>query len=73
VVLAYLHDRGLAAPLIANLADDGVRHFADIAAWTAHHDQLGIHGLGGSLGPARIATEGALWGSIATHGSCARR
>jgi hypothetical protein len=68
VALAYLRERGLAGPLIASLADDAVRHFADSAAWTAHLDRLGIQGLEGSLGPARIATEGALWGSIAAHG-----
>ncbi len=68
VALAYLRERGLADPLIASLADDAVRHFADSAAWTAHLDRLGIHGLEGSLSPARIATEGALWGSIAAHG-----
>ena len=66
--LAYMRDRGLAGPLIARLADDAVRHFADSAAWTAHLDRLAIHGLEGSLGPARVASEGALWGSIAAHG-----
>jgi len=66
--LAYMRGRGLAGPLIARLAGDLVRHCADSAAWTAHLDRLGIHGLEGSLGPARIATEGALWGSIAAHG-----
>lgn len=68
VALAYLRERGLAAPLIASLADDAVRYFADGTAWTAQLDRLGIHGMEGSLGPARIATEGALWGSIAAHG-----
>jgi hypothetical protein len=68
VALAYLRERGLAGPLIASLADDAVRHFADSAAWTAHLERLGIHGLEGSLSPARIAAEGALWGSIAAHG-----
>jgi len=68
VALAYLRERGLAGPLIGRLAEDAVRHFADSAAWTTHLDRLGIHGLEGSLGPARIATEGALWGSIAAHG-----
>ncbi|MCY7370565.1 MAG: transposase [Polaromonas sp.] len=66
--LAYMRGRGLAGPLIARLADDARGHFANSAAWTAHLDRLGIHGLEGSLGPARIATEGALWGSIAAHG-----
>jgi hypothetical protein len=68
VALAYLRERGLAAPLIAGLANDAVRHFANSAAWTAHLDRFGIHGLEASLGPARIATEGAPWGSIAAHG-----
>ena len=68
VALDYLRERGLAGPLIASLADDAVRHFADGVAWTAQLDRLGIHGMEGSLGPARIATEGALWGSIAAHG-----
>ena len=49
VALAYLRERGLAGPLIAGLADDVVRHFADSAAWTAHLDRLGIHGLEGSI------------------------
>jgi transposase IS66 family protein len=66
--LTYMHDRGLTGPLIARLANDAVRHVVDAAAWTAHLDRLGIHGLEGSLGPARVATEGALWGSIAAHG-----
>jgi hypothetical protein len=48
--------------------NDAVRHVVDATAWTAHLDRLGIHGLEGSLGPARIATEGALWGSIAAQG-----
>jgi hypothetical protein len=29
----YLRSRGLAAPLIARLADAGETHFADQAAW----------------------------------------
>jgi hypothetical protein len=45
-----------------------VRHFASPAACAAHLEQLGINGLQGSLAPARVATEGALWGSIAAHG-----
>lgn len=66
--LAYMHDRGLAGPLMTRLADSPVRHFASPAAWAAHLERLGIHGLEGSLASARVATEGALWGSIAAHG-----
>lgn len=39
---AYLRGRGLAAPLIARLAEAGETHFADQAAWQAHLDRLGI-------------------------------
>jgi hypothetical protein len=66
--LVYLRERGLAGPLIARLAEDAQHHLADEAAWMAHLDRLGIQGLEGSMAPARIATEGALWGSIAAHG-----
>lgn len=66
--LDYMRDRGLAGPQIARLTDSAVRHFASPADWAAHLEQLGIHGLQGSLAPARVATEGALWGSIAAHG-----
>ena len=66
--LAYLRNRGLAGPLIARLAGDAVLHLTDGAAWAAHLDRLEIQGMEGSLGPARVATEGALWGSIAAHG-----
>lgn len=50
------------------LADSAVRLFASPAAWAAHLERLGIAGFDGSLAPARVATEGALWGSIAAHG-----
>jgi hypothetical protein len=66
--LEYMRRRALAGPLITRLATAATRSFADHAAWTAHLEQLGIAGMAGSLGPARIATEGALWGSIAGHG-----
>jgi hypothetical protein len=66
--LDYMRGRALAGPLIARLADSAVRHFASATDWSAHLDRLGIHGLEGSLAPARVATEGALWGSIAAHG-----
>jgi len=57
----------ITAALPAGMTDSAVRHFASAAAWTAHLEQLAIHGLQGSLAPARVATEGALWGSIAAH------
>jgi hypothetical protein len=66
--LDCMRGRALAGPLIARLADSAVRHFASAAAWAAHLERLGIAGFDGSLAPARVATEGALWGSIAAHG-----
>jgi hypothetical protein len=66
--LAYMRDRALAGPAIERLATHPERHFPDQAAWTAHLERLGIRGMEGSLGPARVATEGALWGAIRAHG-----
>ncbi|MFC7539076.1 transposase [Siccirubricoccus deserti] len=65
--LAYMRERALAGPVIARLAGDPQRVFPDQAAWVAHLERLGIRGMDGSLGPARLATEGALWGAIKAH------
>ncbi len=70
--LAYMRDRALAGPLVARLAEQTERHFADAAAWRAHLTQVGITSRISRAGvelqaiqdPARIATEGALWGSV---------
>jgi hypothetical protein len=66
--LAYMRQRALAGPVIANLAEHPERHFADEAAWLRHLDQIGITGLTVTPDPVRIATEGAVWGSISAHG-----
>jgi hypothetical protein len=68
----YLRSRGLAAPLIARLAEAGETGFVDQAAWQAHLDRLGIvsppqTGLAVIQDPVQIATEGAQWGSIHAH------
>lgn len=73
VAFAYLHSRGLAAPLIARLAAAGETRFADQAAWQAHLGRLGIaapaqSGLAVIQDPVLIATEAAQWGSIHAHG-----
>ena len=70
--LAYMHSRGLAGPVIARLAAPDA-HFADHKAWQAHLNQLGITSraepdLAMIQDPVRIATEGALWGSVKAHG-----
>jgi hypothetical protein len=66
--LAYMRQRALAGPVIANLAEHPERHFADEVAWLRHLDRLGITALTVTPDPVRIATEGALWGSIKAHG-----
>jgi len=66
--LAYMRRRNLAGPPIARLKACRTKRFADDAAWTAHLDRLGLSGLAVTRDPVRIATEGALWGSIVDHG-----
>jgi hypothetical protein len=71
--LAYMGGRGLAGPVIARLAASSNTHFVDPKAWRTHLDQLGITsrvepGLAVIQDPVRIATEGALWGSVKAHG-----
>jgi hypothetical protein len=66
--LAYMRERALAGPVIARLEGHPQRVFPNQAAWAAHLERLGIRGMQGSLGPARLATEGALWGAIKAHG-----
>jgi Transposase IS66 family len=66
--LAYMRQRDLAGPVIASLAEHPERHFADEAAWLCHLERLGITALTVTPDPIRIATEGAVWGSIKAHG-----
>jgi hypothetical protein len=66
--LAYMRDRSLAGSVIRLLAEHNDKQFADRAAWQAHLQRLGITTLAALPDPGRIATEGALWGSIQAHG-----
>ncbi len=66
--LASMRQRALAGSVIASLAEHPERQFPDKAAWLRHLDQLGITGLTVTPDPVRIATEGAVWGSIKAHG-----
>lgn len=66
--LAYMRRRNLAGPLIAQLGRHETTWFADEAAWQRHLDDLGISALAVSPNPVQIATEGALWGSVAAQG-----
>ncbi len=66
--LAYMRGRALAGPVIEMLAAHPVKVFADEAAWKAHLAVLGLDRLAVTPDPVRIATEGALWGTIQAHG-----
>ena len=62
--LAYMRAQHMPAPLLARLAADGERSFADAQAWNAHLRRLDIS----DPNPARVATEGALLGAVKGHG-----
>jgi Transposase IS66 family len=66
--LAYMRQRALAGPLLASLAEHPERRFDDEVAWMRHLERLGITALKITPDPVRLATEGALWGSIRAHG-----
>jgi hypothetical protein len=66
--LAYMRGRALAGPIIRLLAEHSDQCFTDRAAWQVHLERLGIIALDVTPDPVRIATEGALWGSIKAHG-----
>src|SRR3954464_10299382 len=66
--LAYMRQRTLAGPVITSLAEHPERHFRDQAAWLRHLERLGITALTVTPDPVRIATEGAVWGSLKAHG-----
>jgi len=66
--LAYMRQRNLAGPVIAQLTAHPVQHFLDEAAWMSHLERLGITALAVTPDPVRIATEGVVWGSVKAHG-----
>ena len=66
--VAYMHAGNLSGRVIAWLEQHPQKSFADEAAWRAHLETLGITALTVNPDPVRIATEGALWGSIKAHG-----
>jgi hypothetical protein len=63
----YMRKHALSAPLIASLAAQPETVFADQATWLAHLDRLGFTKLDVTPDPVRVATEGALWGSVQSH------
>ena len=66
--LDYMRERNLSGQVIDLLAGHATRRFADRAAWDVHLETLGIAALKVHPDPVRIATEGALWGSICAQG-----
>ncbi len=66
--LAYMRERHLAGTVIEQLDGHAQKIFADQVAWSRHLDQLGISKLEVHPDPIKIATEGALLGSIQAHG-----
>ena len=66
--VAYMRERNLSGKVIDLLTAHPTKSFADRPAWTAHLQALGITALDVHPDPVRIATEGALWGSIAAQG-----
>ena len=65
---AYMRQRALAGSVIAQLATHPDQRFPHEVAWMHHLERLGVTGLAVTPDPVRIATEGALWGSIKAHG-----
>ena len=63
----YMRKHSLSAPLIASLAAETETRFADQKSWLAHLDRLGFTKLDVTPDPVRVATEGALWGSVQSH------
>ena len=66
--LAYMRARQLPGPLVARLAAHGRRRFTSQQAWTTHLEDLAITARAVHPDPARIASEGALWGSLVERG-----
>ncbi len=66
--LAYMRRHALSGPVIDLLARHETRRFADQGAWRAHLERLAIDRLEAKAKAVKIATEGALWGSVLDHG-----
>lgn len=66
--LAYMRKRQMPEALIARLAAHPSRDFPNEAAWDAHLEALAIPTRAGHPDPARIASEGALWGGLVARG-----
>ena len=63
----YMRKHDLSASLIARLMAEPQTCFADEGAWLAHLDRLGFTALTVTPDPVRVATEGAVWGTVRSH------
>jgi hypothetical protein len=63
----YMRNQGLPAATIARLKVEPRTRFSDHATWMAHLDRLGFNALKVNPEPVRVASEGALWGSVQAH------
>ena len=63
----YMRKHSLSAELIGRLPAEPETRFADRTAWLAHLDRPGFTALNVTPDPIRVATEGALWGSVQSH------
>ena len=63
----YMRSQGLPTATIARLKAEPETRFSDQTAWQAHLDRLGFSALKVTPEPVRVATEGALWGSVQAH------
>ena len=62
--LQYMNNQRLPKSLLHRLEDHGKKQFAELSEWEAHLQELQI----GNYRHIRIATEGALLGSVLNHG-----
>ncbi len=70
--LDYMRGHGLSGQVVAQLDTHPAKRFADTSAWSAHLARLGINQLAVTPDPVRVATEGALWGTVCHHGLLAQ-
>jgi len=63
----YMRNQGLPAATIARLRAASETWFGDQTAWKAHLDRLDFNALSVVPDPVRVASEGALWGSVQSH------
>ncbi len=64
----YMRRHDLSAPAIALLTAGPETRFDDRASWRTHLDRLGFNAMTVTPNPVQVASEGASWGSVQSHG-----